>query len=72
MTAAPRDVGPIPAADCIWSGWYAWRPVFPSDDAGPFWLEALWHRRHPVTGRWEYRTFRSEAEKLRETSERAF
>ncbi|MGH7006610.1 MAG: hypothetical protein ACREIP_21905 [Alphaproteobacteria bacterium] len=49
----------------IWHGHYAWLPVLPRDEAGPFWLETLWRRRSR-TGRWEYRSFRSENEKNRE------
>lgn len=54
-----------------WAVWYAWRPVFPVDDHGFFWLEDVWHRRDPRTGRQDYRSFRTEAAKLRELIARA-
>lgn len=60
------------AADTLWTQWYAWRPVFPIDDRGPFWLEVIWRRRQPATGRYEYRTFRTEEAKQVEMSARFF
>ncbi len=60
-----------PTTGKSWKVWYAWRPVFPIDDHGAFWLEDVWHRRHPQTGRHEYRSFRTEAAKLRELLARA-
>lgn len=62
----------VPTAETIWNAWYAWRPVFPIDDHGAFWLEDIWHRRHPDTGRREYRSFRTETAKSQELTARLF
>lgn len=46
----------------IWLHWYAWYPVLPADDT-LCWLEIVF-RRKAATGRWEYRSTRSERERL--------
>lgn len=56
--------------DNIWRKWYAWHPVWPLDDH-VFWLETVWRWRSPATGRWVYKSFRSELEKDLEDSSRA-
>lgn len=48
-----------------WQRYYAWHPVFPQDEGRIFWLETVWRRRKP-NGRWHYRSFRTEAERLAE------
>ncbi|WP_083872909.1 hypothetical protein [Agrobacterium albertimagni] len=55
--------------ECLWREWYAWFPIMPVDDH-LFWLEQVWRRRNPQTGRWEYRSFRSDREKEIEDSDR--
>lgn len=67
-----RNVRHILISETLWSAWYAWRPVFPIDDHGAFWLEDIWHRRHPDTGRREYRSFRTETAKDQELTTRFF
>lgn len=52
--------------DRIWTEVFAWWPVFPRDEHSLFWLETIWRRINPETMRWEYRSFRTDAEKLRE------
>lgn len=47
----------------LWRQWHAWFPVRPTDEGGLFWLESVWRRRNPQTGRWEYKSFRSNQEK---------
>lgn len=53
----------------LWRDWYAWFPVKPFDD-GLFWLEIVWRRRNPQTGRWEYKSFRTAREKDEEAARR--
>ncbi|MBA4220663.1 MAG: hypothetical protein C0458_08055 [Methylobacterium sp.] len=67
-----RNVRYIPISETLWSAWYAWRPVFPIDDHGAFWLEEIWRRRHPETGQHEHRSFRTETAKLQELTARFF
>lgn len=55
------------SAAALWEPTFAWWPVWPDDERGMFWLEPLWQRRHPLTRRWQYRSWRSEAEKARES-----
>lgn len=50
-------------AAAMWRETFACWPVWPDDEHGLFWLEPLWRRRNPVTLRWEYRSWRSDAEK---------
>lgn len=68
----PALLKPPQTTESGWNVWYAWRPVLPVDDHGAFWLEDVWHRRHPRTGRHEHRSFRTETTKLRELATRAF
>lgn len=72
MTVALRHIPQPVAAETLWTRWYAWRPVFPIDDRGPFWLEVIWRRRHPATRRYEYRSFRTEEAKRDEMTARFF
>lgn len=71
MTTSYRD-GFKRGAESLWHTCYAYWPVLPIDERGPFWLEPLWCRRNPETGRWQYRSFRSEQVKLREMCDRIF
>ncbi|AWC25220.1 hypothetical protein CO731_04714 [Aminobacter sp. MSH1] len=59
---------PVQKQQRAWAGAFAWFPVLPSDERDFFWLEAIWRRRHPVTMRWEYRSFRTDTAKLREAA----
>lgn len=52
----------------VWTSWYAWFPVMPRD-GGLFWLECIWRRKMP-SGKWEYRSFRSDLEKEQEAARR--
>lgn len=45
-----------------WLHWYAWYPVLPANDT-LCWLEIVF-RRKAATGRWEYRSTRSDRERL--------
>ncbi len=60
------------SGDYIWHKFYAWRPVFPSDDHGIFWLEYLWRRRDKHRHCWVYRSFRTKSEKEVEQMNRLF
>lgn len=51
--------------DGLWHEYYAWKPVFPSDETGIFWLETVWRRR-VWRDKWQYKSFRSDAEKATE------
>ena len=46
----------------VWLHWYAWYPVLPANDTLS-WLEIVF-RRKATTGGWEYRSTRSERERL--------
>jgi hypothetical protein len=61
-------LGPDPSLQRIWTETFVWWPVLPNDESGLFWLESVWHRRHRETQRWEYRSFRSDAEKMRDVA----
>ena len=52
----------------IWREWYAWFPVKPLDEQGPFWLEVVWRRRDKITGVWAYKSFRSDDQKNAESA----
>jgi hypothetical protein len=54
----------------LWRAWYAWFPVKPADDDGLFWMETVWRRNDPKTGRREYKSFRSDKEKSEELAKR--
>ena len=58
----------VPRQQRAWTEAFAWFPVLPSDERDFFWLEAVWRRRHPVTMRWEYRSFRTDTAKSREAA----
>ncbi len=70
LTAKLVRKSPTRPQDRIWTETFAWLPVFPSDERSLFWLETVWQRINPGTMRWEHRSFRSDAEKLREASDR--
>ncbi len=56
----------------LWQEFYAWHPVRPTDESEVFWLETVWRRVSPVSGQWEYRSFRGESAKQLEMMTRAF
>ncbi|OYW32715.1 MAG: hypothetical protein B7Y12_01170 [Rhizobiales bacterium 24-66-13] len=61
----------MPASHRVWTPLFIWWPVWPSDEQHFFWLELVWRRRHPMTQQWEYRSFRTAAEKQREADDSA-
>jgi hypothetical protein len=48
---------------------FAYWPVWPNDEQHLFCLEPVWGWRHSLTKRWEYRSFRNNAEKSREADD---
>lgn len=52
-------------AEGLWHKHYAWVPVMPSDETSFFWLETVW-RRKVWRNKWQYKSFRSDAEKATE------
>lgn len=65
----PGQIGSVPVSHRLWTEGFIWWPVWPTDERRFFWLETVWRRRHATTGRWEYRSFRTEAEKEREAED---
>lgn len=61
----------LPVSHRLWNTVFVWWPVWPGDEDRLFWLEQVWRRRHPATLQWEYRSFRTEAERLSEAAELA-
>lgn len=49
--------------DALWERVFPWWPVWPEDESECFLLQYVWRARSG-DGRWRYRTFRTDEEKL--------